>query len=152
MLRQQVELNARIRDEYARVKSYPSAKYYTYTLMLQNSHVYVGNTDNIFQRLADHFGMTPQCSQWVREHGPVVRVVEIIRDSHPNDEMYKTLEWCDIMGHDKVRGGTYCRVRSSNPPTALEEFVREPERRFDYLTRYEIDAIASMARRFASHT
>lgn len=93
MLLQSARLALAIRKEYARVKRDQVAKYYTYVLQLQEGKFYVGNTDNIYTRLLDHKLMTPSSSLWVKQHGPVQRVLEISRKSGKNDEHYKTLQY-----------------------------------------------------------
>lgn len=150
LLIQQAELCVQIRRRYRDLKTVPDTRYFTYSLLLQDGYIYIGNSDNIYQRLSDHFGMTPHSAQWVREHGPVVRVLEIIRNSSSDDELYKTLEWCDMMGHTRVRGATYCRLVSPTPPPSLASFRRESARVFEYMSRAEIDEIGAVARRLAA--
>lgn len=93
MLLQSARLAVSIRRAYAKVKRDPAARYYTYVLLLQNNKMYVGVTDNIYNRLLDHCLMSASSSIWVRQHGPVQRVIEIARDCARDDEAYKTLEY-----------------------------------------------------------
>ena len=146
LLIESARLAVRIRKAYAHLKECPDAKYYTYSLLLQDGHVYVGNSDNIYTRFMAHFEQSPDSSQWVREHGPVSRVLEIIRNSSRDDEHYLTLQWCDMVGAHKVRGAAYCRVDARQPPAPLATFRRDAGRTFDYLSRPEIDEIVRVAK------
>ena len=79
-------LAAAIRHMYLGVKAHLSARYFTYVLLLQQGKIYVGSTDNIYTRLADHFSGSPSSALWVKEYGPVVRVVEICKNCRAEDE------------------------------------------------------------------
>ena len=111
--------------------------------------MYVGVTDNIYNRLLDHCLMSASSSIWVRQHGPVQRVVEIARDCARDDEAYKTLEYMTLFGWQNVRGAQYCRTAMRTPPPQLAEFKKDAARHFDYLTRAEIDEIVSVVRDLA---
>lgn len=141
LLLQSTRLALTIRREYARVKRDPAAKYYTYVLQLQDGKFYVGNTDNIYTRLLDHTMMTPSSSLWVKQHGPVQRVLEVCRNSGKEDELYKTLQFMSLFGWENVRGSSYCRVQMFNPPEALKTFARDRDGTFEYLSRDDIDAV-----------
>ena len=93
MLLQSARLSVDIRRAYSRLKRDPGARYYTYVLLLQNNKMYVGSTDNIYNRLLDHCQMSKSSAIWVREHGPVQRIVEISRNCNRDDETYKTMEY-----------------------------------------------------------
>jgi predicted GIY-YIG superfamily endonuclease len=146
LLLRSAELTVKIRRAYHRLKESSDAKFFTYVLLLQNGYVYVGNSDNIFVRLMDHLLQSPQSSMWVREHGPVVQVMEVILHSSKDDEMYKMLEWCDLVGYHKVRGATYCKVDARGPPPQLCDFVRDPTRHFKYASRSWIDEMVRYAK------
>jgi len=150
LLLQSARLAVSIRRTYAKVKRDPAARYYTYVLLLQNNKLYVGNTDNIYNRLLDHCQMSASSSVWVRQHGPVRRVVEISRDCCRDDELYKTLEYMEMFGWQNVRGASYCRPTMRAPPAALADFRRDCSRRFDYLTRKEIDEVVSVVHELAA--
>lgn len=141
MLLQSARLSQQIKREYARVKKDPAAKYFTYVLQLQDGKYYVGNTDNLYARLLDHTLMTPSSSRWVQMHGPVDRVVEVARNCGRDDELYKTLQYMDMMGWQNVRGSSYCKAEMYNPPEALRTFSRTGDAGFEYLTRAEIDDV-----------
>lgn len=145
LLLRSANITVKIRRAYQRLKDFGDAKFFTYVLLLQNGHVYVGNSDNIFVRLMEHFLLSQNSSHWVREHGPVVRVLELIQHSSKDDELYKMLEWCDLVGHHKVRGAAYCKVDTRSPPPQLAGFRRDSTRAFQYATRSEIDDIVHCA-------
>lgn len=149
MLLQQARLAARIRSTYAKVKRDPGAKYFTYVLLLRDSKVYVGCTDNVYTRLMDHCLMSESASRWVKEHGPVQRVLEISRNGAADDEAYKTLEYMSMFGWQNVRGAGYCRTALQAPPAGLAGFKRECTRQFEYLTRAEIEQILGVVRDLA---
>lgn len=140
-LLQSARLSLEIRNEYARVKRDASAKYYTYVLQLQEDKFYVGNTDNPYTRLLDHKLMTPSSSLWVKQYGPVKRVVEISRNSSKSDEHYKTLLYMSLFGWQNVRGSSYCKVQMFGPPEALKSFARDRDAEFEYLSREEVEAM-----------
>lgn len=129
-----------VRKAYACVKRDACSRFFTYVLLLQGGKIYVGNTDNIYQRLLEHHAMSPSSAVWVREHGPVARVLEISRNCAVDDEMYKTLEYMCLFGWENVRGAGWCRVDMKAPPLALAGFRREA-RAFEYLTRAEVDGV-----------
>lgn len=149
MLLQSAKLQVAIRRQYARIKKDPSARYFTYVLQLQNNKFYVGSSDSIYTRLLDHCQMSASSAIWVRQHGPVQRVIEIARDCSKDDEAYKTMEYMSLFGWQNVRGGAYCRTAMRAPPGNLADFLRDPARKFDYLTRREIDEIVHVVRDLA---
>jgi hypothetical protein len=151
LLLQSARLNVDVRRHFARLKRDPRVRYYTYVLLLQDNKLYVGNTNNIYNRLVDHCLMGDSSSVWVRRHGPVKRVVEVMRDCEREDEHYKTMEYMDLFGWQNVRGASYCRPTMRQPPAVLREFRRDPDKRFDYLTRAEIDEIVAVVRDLAQH-
>lgn len=154
MLLDAARLNVRIRQEYARLKRDPAARYYTYVLLLQRGKLYCGSSDNIFTRLLDHTLGTPSAALWVREHGPIQRVVEISRNCARDDETYKTLEYMSMFGWENVRGAGWCKVDMHKPPTALDSFARDPVRPMEYMTRRDVEAVwtqvQGMARELSS--
>jgi hypothetical protein len=136
-------LAAAIRGMYAQVKTHPNARYFVYVLLLQHGKLYVGSTDNPYVRLADHFACSPSSAAWVREWGPPVRVIEMVRDATLDDEHYKYAEYADKFGWDAVRGGGCCRVMMSHEPPSVKMFARRPNDSFQYLSRAEINDIVS---------
>lgn len=136
-------LAAAIKGMYARIKDHPTGRYFVYVLLLQSGKLYVGASDNIYIRLKQHFDMSHESSNWVREWGPVVRVVEIMGNCHPDDEHYKYVQYADMFGWEMVRGGGCCRVIMNQAPPTVKAFVRRPDDDFTYLSRAEIDDIVS---------
>lgn len=123
MLLDAARLNLRIRREYARIKRDPAARYYTYVLLLQRGKLYCGSSDNIFMRLLDHTLGTPSAALWVKEHGPIERVVEITRNCSREDEHYKTLEYMSLFGWENVRGAGWCKLDMHRPPSDRKSVV-----------------------------
>jgi len=121
------------------------ARYYTYVLLLQDECIYVGSSNNIYVRLMEHLHETEMSSNWVREHGPVIRVLEISKNASPDDETYKTLEYMSLFGWQSVRGAGWCKMEVRNPPAALTAFCRD-RADFEYLSRREIDEIVAVSR------
>jgi len=146
MLYDAAVLAAAIRTMYARVKRHHSARYFVYVLMLQEGRFYVGSTDNPYVRFADHFACNSSSAAWVREWGPPVRVVEVLRNTSPEDEHYKYTEYAEKFGWDAVRGGGCCRVLMSHEPPSVRSFTRRAEP-FEYLTRSEIDDLVEKVKR-----
>lgn len=149
LLLEAARLSVAVRAAYAALKRDPAARYFTYVLLLQNGKMYVGNTDNIYQRLLEHCLMSPSAAVWVREHGPVARVVEICRNCTREDETYKTLEYMSLFGWEHVRGAAWCRPEMRAPPVPLAEFTREP-RPFEYMTRRDMDGVLARVRELAA--
>ena len=133
-------LGAAIRQMYLNVKTNPSGRYFTYVLLLQEGKIYVGSTDNVYTRLADHFSGSPSSALWVKEYGPVVRVIEICKNCRAEDEQYKFTEYADKFGFENVRGGGCCRLLVSQEPPSVTNFARKPDD-FEYLSRAEIDDV-----------
>jgi hypothetical protein len=126
---------------YTGIKRYPESRYFVYVLMLQHGKLYVGSTDNIYTRLADHFRCSSRSAVWVREYGPPVRVVEIIRNCAPEDEEYKYAEMADKFGFENVRGGRCCKLFVPREPFAVRTFTRRVPDTLDYVSRPEIQDI-----------
>ena len=120
-------------------------RYYTYALLLQNECIYVGSSNNIYIRLMEHLYDQTMSSNWVKEHGPVIRVLEVIRNSTPVDETYKTLEYMSLFGWESVRGAGWCKVDLRNPPAALVGFSRTRSD-FEYLSRKEINDVLQISK------
>lgn len=131
---------AAVRDMYKRIKSHQDARFFTYVLLLQQGKIYVGSTDNIYSRLADHFSCSPSSALWVREYGPPIRVIEVIKNCCAEDEQYKFTEYADKFGFENVRGGGCCRLVISNEPPSVKNFQRRRDD-FEYMSRAEIDDI-----------
>lgn len=141
MLLDAARLNVRIRQHYMAIKRDTAARYYTYVLLLQRNKIYVGSSDLLVQRLLEHRTMSRASAKWVREHGPVERVVEVAVNCGPEDEMYKTLEYMSLFGWQHVRGAFWCRPDMRAPPPALAWFERT--QRFEYMPRAALDLLVS---------
>lgn len=133
-----------LRSRYAILKGDAQAKFFTYVLQLQNGKFYVGNTDNIYLRMYDHLNLTAFSAMWVREHGPVERVVEVAYNSSKEDENYKTLAYMAMFGWQNVRGSSYCRVDMSGPPAALKTFSRARDGAFTYMSLSELESLMAL--------
>lgn len=117
-----------------------ASKYFAYALLLGEGKIYVGVTDNIYQRLSDHFLMSRSTSAWVRMHGPPVRILEIVVGADADTENYLTMEYIARFGAENVRGGVWNAVFCAAPPSAA--FFR-PDKLYARLSRAEIDAVAA---------
>ena len=144
MLRDQARANTIARLELKRSKSDPSAKYFVYVLLLSEGRIYVGSTDNIYDRLTSHFGMTSSAAAWVKLHGPPVRVLEVIADADSGAENRKTIEYMARWGSELVRGGKWHGVFGTETPSCADSY--RPDRLYRSLSRSEIDAIEQEVR------
>ena len=139
-------LGVRLRRACSRAKTQPAAPYFVYAIMLDGGRFYVGSTDNIYARLLDHELQGPKAAKWVRRHGPVRRVVEVMRNAPADGELYKTLEYMQLFGWQNVRGSSYCQLEMANPPAQLHSFQRRDLSHFEYLPRTEIDEVHATVR------
>lgn len=149
MLLQSARLAVRIKSEYFKLKRDPEAKYYCYVLLLKNSKFYVGCSDNVYARLLDHHVMSPSSAVWVRKHGPVQRVVEIMRNCSRDVELYKTMEYMTMFGWENVRGASFCRSEMASPPPPLATFIRSIGDPLEYMPRKEVDEICGEVAKLA---
>jgi predicted GIY-YIG superfamily endonuclease len=133
------KLLIQIRKRLKAEQTDPRAKYYyTYVLLLQNNNIYVGSTNHLYIRLMEHLHNSERSSQWVRLHGPIIRVLEVCKNCKGDDEAYKTLQYMNLFGWQSVRGASWCKVDLRGPPGALRTFQNN-RADFWYLTREEID-------------
>lgn len=139
----QARLALKVKTKLQTLSNDTKTKYYTYVLLLGNGCIYVGQTDNIYQRMLSHIHILDSSSQWVKHNAPVERIIEIIQNSRPDDEQYKTLEWMDLVGWQRVRGSYWTTVALKGPPRDLQHFKRE-HREFNYLSRKEICEILNV--------
>ena len=145
LLIQSAHLNARIRKRLIQFDQPPNARLFTYVLLLQNNNIYVGSSNNIYVRLTQHLHDTDFSAKWVRLHGPVVRVLEVMKNSLAEAETYKTLEYMTLYGHESVRGAHWTTMELRGPPAALATFQRN-RNDFQYLPRSEIDRAVTIAK------
>ena len=138
-LRAQAKANVLAKKSLEEAKTDKGAKYFVYALLLNEGKIYVGTTDNIFQRLLDHFTMSKSTSSWVRLHGPPLRILEIIVDADAYAENYLPLDYISRFGPENVRGGVWNAVFCPPPPGAA---TFRPDKMYARLSRAEIDSIA----------
>jgi len=81
-----------------------------YVLLLQGGRYYIGKTQNLKHRIAEH--MTGQGSAWTQKYKPL-SVKETLSHVSPFQEESKTMEYMSKYGIDKVRGGSYSQVNLS---------------------------------------
>ena len=91
-----------------------------YALKLANGKYYIGKSDNLEQRIGNHF--TGSGSAWTREHAPV-KVVEVRENVSRFEEDKMTKEYMEKYGIDNVRGGAYTQV--DLPDESKESLRRE---------------------------
>lgn len=91
-------------------------KAYVYVLKLEDDCIYTGFTENLMERLHNHF--TASGSAWTRLHPPV-EVMHVL-EGDKGVEREKTLEMMRVYGWEKVRGSTWCKVDMRNPPSELQ--------------------------------
>lgn len=77
-----------------------------YVLKLQNGKYYVGKTDDINRRYAEH--KAGKGSEWTKLHKPV-KILETRQLKSEQDETNLTKELMKKHGVDKVRGGAFCQ-------------------------------------------
>lgn len=141
LLYRAASISVALRRRYAMIKDDPEARYYVYVLLLQSGKLYVGSTDNPYTRFLDHFLTLPSSAAWVKEWGPPIRVVELLRNCRADDEQYKYMEYASMFGWENVRGGGCCKVIMSSAPNGLDQFERDPARKFEHVPRAEVDTI-----------
>jgi predicted GIY-YIG superfamily endonuclease len=139
-LKSQARSNAIAKKELAASKTEErDCKFFVYVLLLQEGRIYVGATDNVYQRLYDHYNMTRSTAAFVRMYGPPTRVLEIVADASPGDEDAITAKYIAMFGNDSVRGGKWHSIFS--PPPCDTRDVRVSDRAFRSLSRAEIDDV-----------
>jgi predicted GIY-YIG superfamily endonuclease len=93
-----------------------------YVLKLEGGNYYVGKTENLDSRIAQH--MDGRGSAWTRKYKPISVIEKIINASH-FDEDSKTEEYMSKYGIDKVRGGSYMETNLSDEQKAhLQKKIR----------------------------
>lgn len=140
LLYENAQTNVRVRREYGRRRRTYETKFFTYALLLQDGKIYVGDTNNVYQRLMEHMSMSNSSAVWVRENGPVVRVLEITTDAGDRAEEERTLDYMSMFGWENVRGSGWCRKRMPGPPSRLETYERG-RATHSFMTRKQIDDI-----------
>lgn len=82
-----------------------------YVLELEHSCVYVGATMNFNVRMAQHFSGIG--AKWTKLHKPL-KVIEVVYPMTPGLENIITQKYFALYGKEKVRGGSWCRVKKQN--------------------------------------
>jgi len=75
-----------------------------YILKLQNNKYYVGRTDNVDKRLAEHF--SDYGSEFTKKYKPI-EIYKVIENASIFDEDKYVKEYMIKFGIDNVRGGSY---------------------------------------------
>ena len=88
-----------------------------YVLELENNKFYVGLSENVNNRLANHFN--GGASVWTKLHKPIKLVECVIGDSLL--EKSKTLEYMSKFGWQNVRGYCWSMTNLQKPPKELVE-------------------------------
>lgn len=78
-----------------------------YVLELKNKKYYIGITDDLENRINQHFNGIG--SEWTRMYHPV-KVVKTIKANSKFDEDNITKEYMSKYGIDNVRGGSYVKI------------------------------------------
>ena len=86
-----------------------------YTLELEGGRYYVGYSDDVPRRIAEHF--MGRGSGWTRTHAPV-RVLDVVAGDK-NLENATTIALMCRFGWRNVRGGSWCGIELRTMPTPL---------------------------------
>jgi predicted GIY-YIG superfamily endonuclease len=95
---------------------------YVYTLRLEDSKWYIGQSDDPERRFLQHLEQ-PDC-EWVKKYMPL-ELVNSYAASSGHQELATTLEYMEKYGIDAVRGGPYTALElSSSTRSAIETLLR----------------------------
>ena len=124
--------NANVVQPHTRATSNMSV----YTLELEGGRFYVGYTDDVPRRIAEHF--MGRGSHWTRTHPPV-KVLEVV----PGNKELENAATIALMcrhGWRNVRGGLWCSVEMRSMPTPLARaLAQKPPREIPDTTGYSYD-------------
>ena len=84
---------------------------YIYILELEKGKYYVGKSNQLKNRITDHFGSYG--SAWTKKYKPV-KVIETINNCDKFDEDKYTLKYMERYGVHNVRGGSFCETKLNN--------------------------------------
>ena len=84
---------------------------YIYILELEKGKYYVGKSNQLKNRITDHFGSYG--SAWTKKYKPV-KVIETINNCDKFDEDKYTLKYMEKYGVHNVRGGSFCETKLDN--------------------------------------
>ena len=94
---------------------------FIYILQLENNKYYVGKTNNLTFRLADHF--TSNGSAWTKKYKPL-SVLEFIPNCDNYDEDKYTIKYMEKYGINNVRGGSFCEIKlNDNNIITLKQII-----------------------------
>ena len=102
-----------------------------YVLELEGGRYYVGYTDDVPRRIAEHF--MARGAHWTRTHPPV-KVLEVVPGNKELENATTIALMCKY-GWRNVRGGTWCSVEMRSMPTppgtspGAETAAGDPRRR-----------------------
>jgi len=104
-----------------------------YVLPLEHGHYYVGKTNNMRRRLAEHLEGKGAGARWTMMHKPLPEAEPVLRPFHAGgwfQEDNLTKEYMVKYGIDKVRGGSYCRAVLSGAEKHMlrKEFNHDDDR------------------------
>jgi predicted GIY-YIG superfamily endonuclease len=99
-----------------------SNKDYIYVLKLIDDRYYIGRSQNIVQRIEDHF--SGNGSIYTKKYKPL-SVIEIVEEKTIDDEKNKTIEYIEKYTWEKVRGYTWCRVEYKTPFKIIDTTKKE---------------------------
>lgn len=98
--------------------SYLGTGCFVYTLLLEGSHFYVGQTNDLSRRLFQHFERGANAAAWTRLFKPVQLIS--LREGGLEEEREETLKLMRVHGWQRVRGGPWTAVDLQRCPRALE--------------------------------
>lgn len=87
-------------------------KDYIYVLKLIDDRYYIGRSQNVLQRIEQHF--SGNGSVYTKKFKPL-KVVEIVEEKTRDDERNKTIEYIKKYTWEKVRGYVWSRIDYKNP-------------------------------------
>jgi predicted GIY-YIG superfamily endonuclease len=93
-----------------------------YVLQLENGKYYVGRTDDVAKRYAEH--KSGRGSEWTKIHKPI-KMLETHESKTAEDETNLTKHLMKKYGVDNVRGGAYCQ---REVPDYLEDMLEHETR------------------------
>ena len=89
-----------------------------YVLELNGGNWYIGVSEHLNTRLAQH--MSGYGSRWSKMHGVKrLEAVKVLDTYNSTWEDTTTIIYMQKYGFQKVRGGSYCRIKMDSPPKSL---------------------------------
>lgn len=89
-----------------------------YILKLIGGKYYIGSSENVEQRIQQHFDGNG--SAWTKKYKPIKKV-DVIDNCDKFDEDKYTKQYMSKYGIDNVRGGTYCEINIEKYKEFLEK-------------------------------